>query len=352
MFRPISGLAVVWMAVSLTAAELKIDFNDYKLNEAPKGFRSALTGSGQPGHWKIIEDEVPSPFQKITPNAQNFSKRGVLAQLSRDRTDSHYPLLVYEGEVFKDFTLTTRFKIVDGKEEQMAGVAFRIQDEKNYYYVRASALGNTFYFFKFINGDLIGPVGSKVAIAKGVWHEMTVECRGSQVTCSLDGKVIIPEMRQDNFMKGKIGLWTKSDAVSYFADLRLNYARVEPLAQSLVKETMKNQPRLLGLKIFAPAATNSSELRMVASSDETEIGQPAEKVEQDVLARGSVYYGKGLHSVLVTMPLHDRNGDRVAAARVVMRTFTGQTEQNAIVRASAVIRPLQARIQNAKDLTE
>ena len=59
-----------------------------------------------------------------------------------------------------------------------------------------------------------------------------------------------------------------------------------------------------------------------------------------------------MHSVVVTLPLHDRNGDRVAAARVVMRSFAGQTEQNAIVRAMPIIKQMQGRIQNAKDLAE
>src|SRR5262249_9053482 len=151
-----------------------------------------------------------------------------------DSTDEHYPLLVFDAETFGDFKLTTQFKIVSGTAEQMAGVAFRIQDEKNYYYVRASALGNSFYFFKFVDGQLIGPVGVKREITKGVWHELGIECRGSEINCSLDGKVLIPGMRQDDFPKGKIGFWTKSDSVSYFAETRISYTPLQDPAQVAV----------------------------------------------------------------------------------------------------------------------
>ena len=33
------------------------------------------------------------------------------------------------GESYGNFTFTAKFKIVDGQEEEMAGLAFRIQDE-------------------------------------------------------------------------------------------------------------------------------------------------------------------------------------------------------------------------------
>ena len=51
-----------------------------------------------------------------------------------------FPLLVFDGESFNDFTLTTRFKLVRGGLEQMAGIAFRLQDEKNFYVYKKAAV--------------------------------------------------------------------------------------------------------------------------------------------------------------------------------------------------------------------
>ena len=115
----------------------------------------------------------------------------MLAQLAQDPADEHFPLLIYEGETIGDFTLTTRFKTVKGVVEQMAGIAFRIQNETNYYVVRASSLGNTFRFYKVLNGQRGPLVGPEVPIPSGVWHELTVECKGNAIRCLLNGKELI-----------------------------------------------------------------------------------------------------------------------------------------------------------------
>jgi hypothetical protein len=280
-----------------------------------------------------------------------MTQKAVLAQTSQDRTDPHYPLLVWDNDIFGDFTLTTHFKLVSGQAEEMAGVAFRIQDEKNYYYVRASGLGGTFYFFKFVHGDLIGPIGSKASISTGVWHDMSVQCKGSQVTCSLDGKVMIPWMVQDEFPKGKIGFWTKSDSVSYFGDTRIDYSPLEDPALGILRATLSKYSRLLGLKIFVLGADSKS-TRLVASGNASELGRAGGKPEFEVITKSQIYYGKEKASVLVTMPLRDRNGDTIAAVKFVMRGFPGQTEENAIARATPIIRYMQQRVRTIKDLVD
>src|SRR4029078_4990880 len=135
-----------------------------------------------------------------------------------------------------DFVLTTRFKTVDGLFEQMAGIAFRIQDTNNYYYVRASSLGNTFRFIKLVNGQRLTTLGPSVEVTKGVWHDLKIECKGNRINCLFDGKELIPALTDNTFVSGKIGFWTKSDAVSYFGETRINYIRHEILAEILVRE--------------------------------------------------------------------------------------------------------------------
>lgn len=347
--------AIAWVVLlscwAVSGADLVFDFREDKVDATPRNFRSTLAGYGQPGDWKVILDDVPSILAPLSPNAPSAGKRPVLAQLSREQTDEHFPMLIFEGETFGDFKLTTHFKIVDGKEEQMAGIAFRIQDEKNYYYIRASALGNTFNFFKIVDGKRGAPVGNKIEIRKGVWHQMTVECKGTQIRSLLNGKEIIPPLDDPSFASGKIGFWTKSDAVSYFADTTVTYKPKETLAQTLVKDSFTKYPRLLGLKIYAPV-TNEGPLQTVASLNPLEVGQPAPKEAAEVLTQRGYYYGKSSDEVVLTLPLHDSNGDKVAAVRVVMKTFLGQTENNAVARAMPVVKGMENRIQTLKDLIQ
>lgn len=349
------GKRLIWiwlaMTVAATGAERRFDFGAMPLDQTPTNFLSAVSGRGKPGDWKLILDDVAPLLAPLSPQAPAVTKRTVLAQTARDATDDHYPMLILKDEEFGDFTLTTQFKIVDGAAEQMAGLAFRIQDPKNYYYVRASALGNNFLFFKFVNGDLIGPIGVKVPIGKGVWHEMTVECHGSQITCSLDGKVLIPQMQQDNFPRGKIGFWTKSDSVSYFADTRINYRPLEASAQVIVRELSRKYSRLEGLQIYV-SGSEPGTTRLLASKDPAEVGRAGDKAKSEVIRTGETYYGKDRDTVSITMPLRDRNGDVMAAARVVMKTFKGQTEENAIVRAAPIVKEIQNRVHSMADLAE
>ncbi len=334
------------------AAELKFDFGETGEGRTPQGFRSAVMGAGQPGDWKILLDPLPPALPVLTGKAPTDLKEPVLAQLARDPTDEHFPMLIYEGMTFGDFTLTTRFKTVGGTNEQMAGIAFRLQNETNYYVVRASSLGNTFRFYKVLAGQRGPLVGPDLRIPAGAWHELAVECKGSDIRCRLDGKEWISVTDKVNALTtGKIAFWTKSDSVSYFADTRITYKPFEPPAQALVRGLMKTHSRLLGLKIYVqdkdPQAT-----RVVASKDPSDIGHAGGKTEQAVIGRGEVFYGKEKDTVSVIMPLRDRNGDTIAAVRVVMKSFPGQTEENAIVRATPIVKQIQGKVQSLEDLAE
>src|SRR2546425_630822 len=351
MFGVIVCLITLCFAGRVCAAERHFDFSGAKLNEPPPGFRSTVSGEGQPGEWKIVEDQASAQGTLTNVNPSVTVRRQVLAQVSRDTTDEHFPLLIFEGETFGDFTLTTRLKTVDGAVEQMAGVAFRIQDEQNYYVARASSRGNTFRFYKFVQGIRSTPVGPDIEIPKGVWQELRVECQGNQIRCFLNGKQAIPDITDSSFTEGKVGFWTKSDSISYFADTQIVYTPKETLAAVLLSQTLKKYPRLLGLKIFA-ATGNRRELCVVASADAGELGRPATKVEKDVVARDVAYCGRGKKETLVTLPLHDRNGEAIAAVRIVLEPYPGQTEQAAMARAAPIVKEMESRVRSAKDLIQ
>lgn len=353
LLRFFTLLAVVVSCASIRAAERLFDFSAMTEGKPPEGFTNVLTGSGTPGDWKVVLAEAPTAFQPLTPNAPRSSKNGVLAQLSTDATDERFPVLIFENEVYGDFTFTTKFKCVDGKTEQMAGVAFRYQDPKNYYVIRASGLGNNVRFYKFVNGGRSVPIGPEVPIARGVWHELTVECKGNQIRCLLNGKEAIPTLTDNSFVFGKLGFWTKSDSISQFADAKVVFTPRETLAKALVREVFQKKTSITGVAIYMKEQSGP-DLRVIASHDEQLLGILGGQVEKDVIAKDVMYSGddKARGVLLVTLPLHDRNGEVVAAVRVEMKPFIGQTEQNAILRAAPIIKRMEQRFKEAKDLIE
>ena len=186
---------------------------------------------------------------------------------------------------------------------------------------------------------------------------MSVEAKGNEFRCFLDGKQIIPghltgeHLTDNGFAKGKIGFWTKSDSVSYFDEAKIVYNHTEAAARAIVRSMLKKYPRLLGMKIYVPGQQAGS-TRVVASHDEKELGSSGSKTEQEVISRAETYYGKEKESVSVIMPLRDRNGDAIAAVRVIMKSFPGQTEENAIIRAAPLVKEVQSQVQSLEDLTD
>ena len=346
-------LAGALLALTAFGAERNFNFGEYPLDQTPTNFLSAVGGQGKPGNWKTVLDDVPSAMPARDPNAPAIAQRGVLAQLARNPADDHFPLLVLSDDTFTDFKFSTRFKIVGGAMAQMAGIVFRYQDEKNYYVLMASALDNHFWFFKVVNGLRGGLIGPQVEITKGQWHEMAVQCEGNKIHCLLDGKEIIPMIGDNSFTSGKVGFWTKSDSISYFADAKLTYTPREILAQNLVSDALKQFAKLEGLNVFA-TRPGSKDLVVVASNNDKDINQPGGNVERDVINNGKSYYGKDKKAgtVTITIPLRDRNGDAIAAVAVVMKSFPGETEDTAALRAQPVVKTMQPRVPSLEDLLQ
>jgi hypothetical protein len=359
MFRVL--LAFLLYATVGSAAERRFDFTDYAEGQSPTNFRSAVTGKGRAGDWKVRMEEVPPVLPPLSPQAIGVSRRAALAQLSTNREDRAL-LCVFEGETFTDFTFATRIKILSGDMEQMAGVAFRLQDDRNYYYIRANAKDGNVAFFRYVEGELIGGVTQPAEVKRGEWHQLTVECRGSKLRALLNEREVIPWMEPNLipfpdgsskgvFNTGKIAFWTKADSVACFTDARVEFTPRESFAQTLVRETKNQNPRLLGLSIFGVNGKDPLP-RIIASTNEKEIGSAGGDLEKSCLEKGGSYFGKNSEMAVVTMPLHDRNGDTVGAVRVEMTTFFGQLEKNGLARALPIVKSMEARITSAKELVQ
>ena len=338
MIRVLMALLATGLAAG--AAERKFDFSQTNVAERLRGFRSAVTGLGQPGEWKVVPDEVASALPSLSGRTPTVARQMVLAQLSRDATDEHFPLLIFEGDTYGDFTFTARLKTVEGRAEQMAGLAFRIQNETNYYVARVSSLGNNLRFYKFVNGLRSAPIGPDLPVPTGTWHELAVKCEGSRITILLDGKEVMPPLTDTTFAHGKIGFWTKSDSVSHFAEVRLTYTLRERLVDVLARDTLKKYSKLRNLMVYAkPPGRN--EVQVIASGEAGEVGQAGGAEALACFKEGTAFIGKTRTTISVLLPLRDRNGDIVAAVKVIMDTFLGQTEKNALARARPVLKHME-----------
>ncbi len=337
------------LAWPVAGAELHFDFGEYSEGTTLTNFHAALLGGGVPPVWKIIGANVPSGFMSPGNKAPLMNHTTVLAQTSEDMTGERYPMYIYDGMMFKNFSLSTQFKVVSGITEQMAGVVFRYQNSSNFDVVRISVLGKNIAAYKVANGQIVSPLAFPLQIQAGTWHTLQVDCTGFNVDCLVDGKdvmQVIPDKTSPPL--GQIGFWTKSDSVTCFSQVTVNYAPLIPAAQQMVDAMIQKRPALLGLQIYTLTTNNTTSV--LASKNLAEVGKPGTDAELMAIQSGTVSLGREHGAVLVTMPLHDRNGEYIAAMRVKLKSFFGETQDNAVTRAMMVQKDLEQLCPAAENL--
>ena len=337
------------MAASATAAEYRFDFGQFPLGRCPTGFVSVVSGTGKPGEWKIANEPRPPSREAYSSNAPQTDIMPVLAQGSKDAEVDHLPILLYDNEIYADFTLITRFRIVSGSAARTAGVVFRAADEKNFYAVCANAADNRVTFFKVVGNVHGAPIGGSLKVAPGDWHDLKVICKGTEIRCEVDGQTF-PPLNDTSLSSGKVGFFTQADTVGEFAESRVVYSPIIPFAKQLVDQTIKKYPLLLGLEIYARKPGEPA--RLVASSKSVAMGGPGGKVETDSIDRAAVYALRTKQMDEVTVPLRDRNGDIIGALKIDMKTFMGETEANAVNRAGLIRKYMEEQLGAAASLTD
>lgn len=181
-------------------------FDRDKIDELPAGFKSTLTGKGEPGQWVVMKTE-----RATTPD-------NVVAQVKLDDTDYRFPLLILDGLSYKDLMVFARFRAESGKHDQAGGLVFRYKDNGNYYVLRANALENNVRLYKVVNGKRIQIGGKNTKVTAKEWHLLKVICNADKIKCFFDNTKVF-EVSDDTFDSGNVGLWTKSDSYTLFDDL-------------------------------------------------------------------------------------------------------------------------------------
>jgi hypothetical protein len=346
----------VWLCILVfgwpaAGAELHFSFGDLGASGSLTNFHADMFGGGGPPVWKLLPGEAPSAFAGLADPSKTVSGGGsVLAQTSQDMTDERFPMYIYDGERFRNFNFSTQFKIVSGVTEQMAGLVFRFQNPSNFYVARVSALGKNLRFYKMVDGVRSDPLGVPCAVTAGTWHQLGVRCDGNQISIFLDGKLALPPLGDNTFAEGKIGFWTKSDAVTYFANAVIYYTPIVPAAQVMINSVLHQQPRILGLQIYTLGTNDTTTI--LASKDPAERGQPGTDAERAAIREGTVSFGRDHGTVLITLPLHDRNGEVIAAVRLKLKSFFGETQDNAVGRATLIMKLMQDFGMSIDDLTK
>ena len=318
-----------------------------------KGFRSTQTGDeGDVGLWQVEPMNTPTPVFYIEKTSDLPLQEGyTLKQTSFSSQPDRFALLMYNDQDFADFKLITRFQLVSGGLEQMAGIAFRIRDRNNYYIVRASGHGSNLAFYRFIDGVPTQPVlTSKTDLETGKWYTLSIEAKGAQIVIRLDGKSIMPVVNDTTFTHGKIGFWTKADSVSAFADTRIDYeANVNRFDKALQWAMDENRNLKDGRILTFDKSSNPADpdkkadlLRIVASTQPDELKQEATESETRCFLENAVFTAKKSkpRRWVFLLPLQDHNGEIFAVLRLEMNRKFGSSKSVAMAQALGLAREI------------
>lgn len=160
------------------------------------------------GEWKVVQTEKA----KSAPH--------VLGQLQATGAEHAYKIVLVNGTDSSDLDLSVSLLPIEGKADMGGGLIWRATDDRNYYLVRANPLEQNLRIYRVVKGvrHMLHNYDTIIDVRK--WHTVRVVARGCRMQVVFDQKQAL-ELCDETFQHGRIGLWTKSDAVSYFDDLRL-----------------------------------------------------------------------------------------------------------------------------------
>ena len=180
------------------------------IGQLPPGWSAAKTGQGPGSVWKVVED-------RSAPGGPR-----VLAQTSAEGPNPLFNLCIADRTNYQDLDLSVALKAVAGKIDQGGGPIWRCRDANNYYIARMNSLEDNFRIYKVVDGKRRQLYSAEIkAPPSDQWHTIRIVHQGKRIRCFLNGKPLI-EIDDDTFLSpGKIGLWTKADAQTRFADLKI-----------------------------------------------------------------------------------------------------------------------------------
>jgi 3-keto-disaccharide hydrolase len=193
-----------WLIAVSMLAGTTWNFDADDLDKPPSGFEFATTAKAPAGKWIVKKDGDAT----------------VLAQIDQDKTDGRYAMAVVKDGSFKDVRLSVRGKPVSGEVDQSVGLVWRYKDSENYYVARSNVIEKNVRLYRVVDGKRIKFASKdEVEIKHGAWQTLKVEHVGKSIRVFLDDKKMI-EAEDEAFKDaGRVGLWIKADAVTYFDDL-------------------------------------------------------------------------------------------------------------------------------------
>jgi hypothetical protein len=183
------------------------------------------------GNWSIVDDGGKKVLAVDGRSWLRGQPAGSLAEKARSiygarneqfidnvKAWAYFPYAVAkEIPDFRDGEISIRFKIVAGQLDQCAGILFNLKDNGDYLTVRFNGMEDNVVLWTFNQGvrKFVKRGAENVPLAKNQWHTLQISVHGTNLQASVNGKHLLDYTLAEP-VSGKIGVWSKTDSVSFF----------------------------------------------------------------------------------------------------------------------------------------
>lgn len=187
----------------------RLPLEQVAVGATPTGWSVAATNpSGPLARWRVEVDRAISSQTKI-----------LTIETIQDPSPSVFNLFWTPQVAFLNGVLKVKMRANSGNIDQGGGVIWRVQDANNYYVARYNPLENNFRLYYVKNG-LRGTLASRegLNVADGVWVQLRITHQGQRIQGWFNDILAWEVMDAQGAKAGGVGLWSKADAASSFAD--------------------------------------------------------------------------------------------------------------------------------------
>jgi hypothetical protein len=261
--RALAIAAAAVVSAPLVAAEIKVSLDKETVGKPPVIFEPIV------GAWLVAKDGADkvimvdgrpwvaskdNPTKLLVESARKLYGTSNEELMDNAKQFAYYPVAVLKSvDTFTNGSIGVKFKTVGGEADRCSGILFNVKPNGDWLALRYNDTEHNVILWEFHNGirrPLIRPRDGDLLKGESdreKWHELRLDVEGGKnITGTLDGTKVLtyvldsppgpgrngaapnPDLLPANNpvlqppVRGKIGLWSKTDSTSYFKDYVVN----------------------------------------------------------------------------------------------------------------------------------
>ncbi len=230
-----AALFILPVCAQKAAKPIKVDVSKEKAGAPSAKFLAVV------GNWGIVDDGGKhviaadgrewlrgNPARGLAENARKIYGAKHEDFVDNVKAFAYFPYAVAKDVAdFQNGEISMKFKMVSGQLDKCAGILFNLKTNGDYLTVRFNGKEDNLVLWTFNKGvrKFVKRGSENMPLELGKWYDMKIAVHGTQLEGWLNGMKLLDYTLAEP-VSGKIGLWSKTDSLSYFDEYT-----VTPLAK-------------------------------------------------------------------------------------------------------------------------